>query len=226
MNNKKTAIKPIKVVVVDDEKAYRVLIKKIILKDKRLKFYAEYSSGEDFINSLHSLFNVPHVCIMDFQLKHMTGIECIKRVKEAHPNIYFILMTAHPNSQILTEVKKLGIDYIEKGSAVETLIDKIISIKIIPSEEPIESQIISLKKRRKVNLRYIELTEQLEKSKSKIKELTKAQLKIVKLKNEGNSYKEIGEILKIDAGTVRTHLSRARRKLKLPDLLNFIFNDV
>lgn len=224
MPDKNKAIKPIKIVIVDDEKAYRVLIKKIILKDKRLKFYAEYSSAGDFINSLDSLFNIPHVCLMDMQLKNMSGIECIKEVKKDYPNIYFIMMTAHPDPKILAEVKELGIDYIEKGTILETLIDKVIMAKTSFFEESLESQIISLKKESKSTLIYVKLLESLKKSQSKIKSLTKTELKIVKLINEDKSYNEIAEILKVDTGTVRTHFSNAKRKLELPNLLKYIFN--
>lgn len=129
MIDEKKAIKSLKVVIVDDEKAYRMLIKKIIVKYEQLKFYAGYNSAEDFISSLDSLSNVPDVCIMDVNLKNMSGIECIKKVKINHPDIYFIVITAHLDLKVLAEIKELGIDYLEKGKIVGTLANKIISAK-------------------------------------------------------------------------------------------------
>lgn len=224
MANKDKLLKPIKVAIVDDEKAYRILIKNIIKKDKRIKFFAEYSSAEDFIDSLKSPFNIPNVCIMDIQLKKMSGIECIKKIRKTYPDIHFIVMTAHPDSKAFAEIKEFGIDYIEKGTIIETLIDRIISIKATILETADESYILSIKKHGKINLKYMELIECIEKSKLNVSELSVTQIEVVKLKNKGKSSEESGKILGMSAGTVRTHLKRARRKLKLPDLLNYIFD--
>ncbi|MDH4129828.1 MAG: response regulator transcription factor, partial [Spirochaetota bacterium] len=116
----------IKVCIIDDDESYRLLLKKVLEIDDRIKLYGEYSTGKSFIKDLGSPFK-PDVCLVDIYLNDISGIECCKQIKEKKPEVHLIVMTAHPDPQTFVEARKLGADYLQKGTRVEAIINKIIT---------------------------------------------------------------------------------------------------
>lgn len=214
--------KLINVVIVDDDDSYRESLKKILENDKRIRIFGEYANGEDFIHSLDSPF-IPDVCLMDIVLKNLSGIESIKKVKKKYPNIYFIIMTAYPEAKSFAEVRQIDVDYVEKGTRIESLINKIIT-SANPSKAKTNSRIISVKNNIDLNFKYLELIDSMEKVTEKLKTLSKLQLKVIKLRKKRKSIKQIANILNISVGTVHTHITRAMKKLGLPNLLDYIID--
>ncbi len=206
----------IKVCIVDDDDSYREILENILASDPRMKLYNIYASGKQFIQDLNSPF-LPDVCIIDFVLKDMSGIECGKRVKEVDPNIHVIIMTAYPDTNSFAEANKIGADFVEKGPRIEFLLDQLITSKSFKNE-----RVISLQKNSTLNTKHIDFLTQLEAIQKRSSELSKMQYEVLTLKKQGKSNDEIASILCIDKGTVRTHIKRAMKKLNLPDILDFI----
>jgi DNA-binding NarL/FixJ family response regulator len=212
----------IKVSIIEDDKSYRYSLKKILQQDSRIVIYGEYSSAEDFLNELNSPFQ-PDICLIDVVLKKKSGIDCAKIIKDKHPEISIIIMTAYPDVKTFAEVRKLGVDYIEKGTRIETIIDKIITITKSTNEE-IKSSLISVCNLDCTSIKYMELANLLEESKKQVSKLSKTQIEVLKLRREGKSIQEVADELNIGKGTVHTHLTRAMKKLKLPNLLDYILD--
>jgi len=62
------------------------------------------------------------VVIADYLLPGMDGLEFFKRVRESHPGLLRILITAYGNQKILDEAKAMGVEaVIEKPFTVETV---------------------------------------------------------------------------------------------------------
>jgi RNA polymerase sigma factor (sigma-70 family) len=212
----------IKVSIIEDDKSYRYSLKKILQHDSRIIIYGEYSSAEDFLNELNSPFQ-PDICLIDVVLKKKSGIDCAKIIKDKHPEISIIIMTAYPDVKTFAEVRKLGVDYIEKGTRIETIIDKIITITKSTNEE-IKSSLISVCNLDCTSIKFMELANLLEESKKQVSKLSKTQIEVLKLRREGKSIQEVADELNIGKGTVHTHLTRAMKKLKLPNLLDYILD--
>lgn len=211
--------KLIKIWIVEDEEPYQDILKEVLSSDVRIKMYGEFTSGEDFLKFLNSPFRAD-VCLIDIKLKgKLSGLDCAKKVKEIDPGIHVILITAYPTPQILIEAKQIQADLIEKGSVGESLIDKIVT-----SVKKEDSHFFSLKHDLKDNNKdyiYI-LAEEIEKSRSRIEDLTDKQKKVLKLKQHGKTYKEIAQVLDMNEHTVRSHIERALKKLDLPNVLKFL----
>ncbi len=222
-----TGLKPvknstIKVSIIEDDKSYRYSLIKILQQDERILIHGEYSSAEEFLNQLHSPFQ-PDICLIDVVLKKKSGIECAKIIKEKHPNISIIIMTAYPDVKAFAEVRKLGVDYIEKGTRIETIIDKIITATNYTREAK-NSRLISVCNIDCISIKYMELANLLEDSKRRVSKLSKTQIEVLKLRREGKTIQEVADELQIGKGTVHTHITRAMKKLKLPDLLDYILD--
>ncbi len=207
----------IKVSITDDDDSYREVLKTILDADPRIKIYNTYATGKRFLQDLNSPF-LPDVCLIDFVLTDMTGIECGKRVKEINPDIHIIIMTAFPDANSFSEAIKIGADFVEKGPRIESLLDQLITSNSLNSE-----RVISLQKDSKLKMKHLDFLNQLEAIQKRSSELSKMQYEVLMLKKEGKSNDEIAQLLNIDKGTVRTHIKRAMKKLDLPDLLDYIF---
>ncbi len=208
----------IKVCLVDDEELYREGIKVALSADTRISLYGEYESATQFIRSFNSPFE-PDVCLIDICLPEMSGVECAKKVKEKNPAIHVILMTAYPSFETLSEAKDIGADYIEKGTRGEILIDKIVANAKSPKKE----QLISLHGNHdEINSNILLLTKKFESIQKNVSKLSDHQKRVLKLRQNGKSIKEISQILDITPNTVRTHINRASKKLEISKLLDFI----
>jgi DNA-binding NtrC family response regulator len=127
----------IKVLVVDDEELMCNSLY-LHLKEEGYQAFRAYSGNEalDFFEK-----NTVDIVITDLRLGDIDGIELIKRVKEKHDNIYFIVMTAFGTMEKALEAGKLGVfHFITKPFSMEqinSLLSKIkenIELKIENSE--------------------------------------------------------------------------------------------
>ncbi len=210
----------IKVSIIEDDEAYMDSLKQILLND-RLHLYGDYTSGHEFLSTLNSPFQ-PDVCLVDIVLGDMSGIDCCKRIKETKPDVQLIIMTAYPDVKTFSEARQLGADYVEKGTRIETLMDKLITMM----ESSKNESLISISNHTKLGFEdYLNLVNELEASNARSLNLSEKQIQVLRLKNSGKSLGEIAKMLNMSYGTVQTHLTRAMNKLKLPNLLDYIVGD-
>ena len=208
----------IKVCIIDDEKAYRDAIKEHLRSDKRVMLYKEYESGFDFIKDLEQPFQ-PDVCLIDIVLNDISGIDVGKLIKRKNPNIHIIFMTAYPNVSSFNEATQIGADYIEKGSRGEILLDKI----IMTVESTTKEQIFSFQKLGdEMGHFFFLFAKELESVQSRVEELSDLQRKVLKLRKADKPVSEIAKLLNMSPYTVRTHINRGLKKLKLPNFIKFI----
>ncbi|MDH4129040.1 MAG: response regulator transcription factor [Spirochaetota bacterium] len=211
---------PLKVCIIDDDKSYRAYLKIILEENKHLWLHNEYGSGSAFMRDINNPFK-PDVCLVDVVLKDMSGLDCAREIKKLKPDVHIVIMTAYPDEKSFVEARKIGADYIEKGPRIEALLNGIIETKNNSNQE----RIISLQGKNQLKFEHLELAYEFDRAKQRIAELSTTQLRVVQLKRLGKSIKEIATTLDIDPGTVRTHYARAIKKLKLPDLLGYLFEE-
>ncbi len=201
----------IKVSIVDDDQPYRDFLKKLLGGNSSFKIYGEYNSGTPFITDLESPFK-PDVCLIDIMLPDVSGIECGRKLKEKSPDTFIIIMTAYPSQETLAEAKKIGADYIEKGTVGEKLIDKI----IINQNQMNRELLISVKHSNEDQHNAILLlAKELELIQSRASNLSNAQRKVLLLKQSGKSKEEIAQLLKLSPKTIQVHINQGEEKLQL-----------
>ncbi|MGG7164399.1 sigma-54-dependent transcriptional regulator [Clostridium ihumii] len=111
-----------KILIVDDEKEYRMILKKIIEKHGYIVDVA--CSGEEAIKKIkNEKFNL---ILSDLIMDKMDGIELLSKVKESDNDIEVILVTGYGSIQNAVEAMKKGaFSYFIKGDPPEELIDEI-----------------------------------------------------------------------------------------------------
>ena len=111
-----------KILIVDDEKEYRMILKKIIEKHGYSVDVA--CSGEEAIKKIkNEKFNL---ILSDLIMDKMNGIELLSKVKESDNDIEVILVTGYGSIQNAVEAMKKGaFSYFIKGDPPEELINEI-----------------------------------------------------------------------------------------------------
>lgn len=127
-----------RVMIIDDEKALRGLLKRIIpWKELNLQVVGEAGSGVEAINIIDELR--PHIVLVDIQMPFMNGLEFASIAKERYPDLKIIILTAYEEFEYAKKCIAIGVvDYllkpIDRNQVTETL------RKITASIEPEEPQ--------------------------------------------------------------------------------------
>jgi len=64
------------------------------------------------------------IIIVDYRLPGMDGLEFIERIRNSHPNVLTLLITAYGTKEILTKATHVGVQgFIDKPFTIKTLED-------------------------------------------------------------------------------------------------------
>ena len=112
----------IKVLIVDDEVALaNTLAQRLQMRDLKV---GTAHDGEQALSKLK--VDKPDVIVLDLRMPGMHGMEVLREIKKACPEIQVIVLTGHGSDKDEEEVKKLGgFDFLNKPADIETLAHKI-----------------------------------------------------------------------------------------------------
>lgn len=100
-----------KILVVDDQKIVCYSLQRFLQSEGYNVHTA--TSGEDALSVLNDIN--PDLVIMDVRMPEMDGLEVLKRIKESHPKVQVIMMTAFSTTEKAIYAMKLGAyDYLTK----------------------------------------------------------------------------------------------------------------
>jgi DNA-binding NtrC family response regulator len=114
--------KDIKVLLVDDEEAFvNTLAQR--LKMRELNVNTVYD-GEQALAKVKS--EEPDVMILDLKMPGLHGMDVLKEIRKAYPNMQVIILTGHGTEKDEEEARRLGgFDFLRKPADIETLLGKI-----------------------------------------------------------------------------------------------------
>ena len=174
-----------KILIVDDEKDFRAIVKEILIDEEFSA--AEASNGLNAIEIFKN--NSFDVVLLDLRMPHMDGIETMRELRKINPHIPVIILTAFGDIPTAVEAVKEGAyDFITKPPEFDKLI---ITIKK------------AVEKRRT----------RLEAIRKDIPALTNREKEVLKWLKEGKRSWDISRILHISKNTVDFHIKNLFRKL-------------
>lgn len=121
----------INIFIVEDDEVFLKALTHHLHQVKKYKISA-FTSGED---CLAKMSKNPDIAILDLNLKGMTGLETLKKIRQTKPDTYVIICSEQEDIQTTLDVLKEGAyEYIIKNENSATRIKNSIS-HIIKSEE-------------------------------------------------------------------------------------------
>ncbi len=191
---------PIKVSIVEDLAEVRNGLAELVSSDKELLMMEHFGNAESAIEKLPEM--EPDIVIMDINLPGMSGIECIKIIKEKCPEIQFMMFTVYETDEKVLQALQAGASgYLLKRTEPKRILESIKELN--QGGSPMSSNIA----RKLLNI-FIHA-----KVKTRKQILSGRENEVLQLLADGLLYKEIADRLHIGHGTVRQHIHNIYEKL-------------
>ncbi len=115
-------MKKLRVLLVDDEQEFvETLADRLKMRD--LEAVATHN-GQEALSAVKG--EEPDVIVLDLKMPGLPGIEVLRRVKEAYPNVEVIILTGHGSEKDEQTARGLGaFDYLQKPADLDTLVSRI-----------------------------------------------------------------------------------------------------
>lgn len=168
------------------------------LHEKEYNVLASAKNGKEALALIKA--HTPDIAILDIKMPFFTGLQIAEKCKNANLKTKIVLITFEKDEKIYNEAKALGVyGYVLKEFALDEIEN---CISAVIKDKPYFSPEL---------LAYIEVDNGPE----ALNDLTKTELKILKLIVENKTAKEIAEDLHVSPRTVEKHKSNIIRKLDI-----------
>jgi DNA-binding NarL/FixJ family response regulator len=191
---------PISVAIVEDLTEVREGLAELIEADRELSLIESFENAETASQKLPVL--QVDIVLMDINLPGMSGIDCIRSIKEKCPSTQFMMFTVYENDEKVLQALLAGASgYLLKRTEPQRILESIKELN--QGGSPMSSNIA----RKLLNVF-------LDKKKVNKKEiLSERENTVLQLLADGLLYKEIADRLNIVHGTVRQHIHNIYEKL-------------
>jgi DNA-binding NtrC family response regulator len=112
-------MKKLRLLLVDDEKEFvQTLADRLKMRDLDA---AVAHNGEEALSAVKK--EEPDVIVLDVKMPGIDGIEVLRRVKQAYPNVEVIILTGHGSKKDEDAARSLGaFDYVNKPADLDKLV--------------------------------------------------------------------------------------------------------
>lgn len=187
---------PIRVLLVEDERILRDLLKDEIGESPRIEVIGEAGNGADALEQASEL--QPDVVVLDLNLPDMNGLQVIRELSNSGLESKILVLTGFGPSRAAESLRAGATGYLAKSADAETLIETIQTVAggrtSIPEE--LRDQVV----------------EDLIKA-DHTPSLSTREAEVLQLLAEGDTANAIAEKLQVSDETVRTYVRRLRTKL-------------
>lgn len=203
----------IRIAVVDDVTANRVLIREKLMKSNQFSLSIVAVDGIDFLNQMKALEPdaYPHIVLMDLEMPNMDGIATIATGSSLYPSVKFVVLTIFDEEdKIFNAIKAGSYGYLLKDESSESITESLMQIYdagIGPVSPGIAFKILQLLQQKQTGLKGATPTLQ------NYFDLTEREMEVVQLLAKALSYKDIAEQKNISINTAKKHVIKIYEKL-------------
>jgi DNA-binding NarL/FixJ family response regulator len=106
----------LRILIVDDEKAVRSALGRLLATRKEWQVVGEAADGAEAIGLAQKL--QPDIVIMDITMPEVNGLEATPQIKKAHPGAEVLIFTQHDSTQMIQQAQNAGASgYLLKSQA-------------------------------------------------------------------------------------------------------------
>ncbi|HEY5915954.1 MAG TPA: response regulator transcription factor [Chryseolinea sp.] len=198
----------IRILLADDHPMIRAGFKSMLDKNERFEIVGEAGNGKELI-ALAGQLN-PDIILVDISMPVMSGLDSLEELSNQNPGVRIIVLTMHEEREYILQALKSG--------AAGYLIKNIERFEL-------ERAIITVYEGGKYFSPIITniLAEAVSKPEtSDVAEVTPREKEVLELVAQGNSTKQIADLLGISIRTVESHRINMLKKLKVNNTAGLI----
>lgn len=203
----------IRVLLADDHTLIRAGLRMVVEAQPDLAVVGEADTGRDAVAMAQTL--KPDVVVMDVGMPSLNGIEACRQIRAALPDTQVVMLSMHSDEGYILRALKAGAKgYLLKDSAEADLARAIHAAAGGKSFfSPAVGKVLLDDYMRKLQRTGVEDSYEL---------LSPREREILQLVAEGQSSKEIANLLNLSVYTVETHRARLMQKLNLRSIPELI----
>jgi DNA-binding NarL/FixJ family response regulator len=196
----------IRVIIADDHPVFRKGLRQIIELENDLSVIGEAADGAAALALIREL--QPEVAVLDINMPNLKGFDVARETKREGPKVQIVFLTMYDDERMFNEALNAGaLGYLLKDSAISDIVE---SIRAVAAGRHFITPSIS---------RYLigrfTRSHSLQDETPSLKDLSPAEMRILKLIAENKSSKEIADQLFISYRTVENHRTNICQKLGL-----------
>ncbi|NJM78973.1 MAG: response regulator transcription factor [Flavobacterium sp.] len=210
-----------RVAIVDDHQLFRKSLAHLLNSFEAIEVVCQASNGKEFIDIIDTI--EIDLVLLDIQMPEMNGFQTCKILREKYPSIYVLIISQLTTKESIHKVMELGAHgFFTKNSDPEQLQVAITSIRengyYFGNELGAVIREIILWEKKYTSNHF------LQNSQCDIDEdsLTSREIEIIKLISNGNSSKEISNLLSINVRTVETHRKHIMEKTQAKNFIGVV----
>jgi DNA-binding NarL/FixJ family response regulator len=193
----------IRVSIVEDNEALRAELRRLVEGAADLECRSDYASAEAALAGLPN--DEPDVVLMDVHLSGMNGVEAVRRLKVALPQVQVVMLTVFEHNDWIFDALRAGANgYVLKRSRSDEILDAVRQVHGggAPMSSPVARKVVQFFSQRPTG-------------DAGLGQLTEREHVVLRKLSEGLSYEEVGAALSISINTVRKHIRGIYEKLQV-----------
>lgn len=212
----------LRVVVVEDDAHYRASLETLLQLEPGLSPAGSYGSARAFLAAIAergpSALEPGDVVLMDIDLPGMTGIEATRELKESHPVVPVVILTAFEEPDKIIAAIRAGADgYLLKRAGVTEVIEQLRSVAGggSPMTPSIARSVLEIMRGSGREAREASSPPPAPTEADAGSRLSEREHAVLTALVNGRSYKQIAADLDLSIHTIRTYLRRVYAKLRV-----------
>ena len=195
----------IRVLIVDDHTVVRDGLSAMLEREEDITVVGEAENGVTGVEQADRL--LPDVVLMDLRMPELDGVGAMRRIREDHPEVNFLVLTTFDTDEYIYDAIEAGAKgFLLKDASREDLFKAVRAVA--RGESLIEPGIAA-----RVLNRFAQLTRE-----SAPQELlSERERQVLDLLAKGSANKEIAASLSLSESTIKTHVANIFQKLEVND---------
>jgi len=202
----------IRVLIVDDHPIVRAGLRRIAEEDPAIVVTGEASNGQDALDALRQ--TVADVVLLDVTMPGAPFTETLRRLREEHPTVRVLVLSAHPEDQWAVRALRGGASgYLTKDHSPDQLLD---AIRRVHRGGRYVSATLAERLATQLGKDFVDAPHE---------QLSDREFDVLRSLGAGHTVKEVAERLGLSPKTVSTYRTRLMEKMRFAtnaDLVQYV----